>query len=288
MSATMIGSILAAGLLLAPPGGVTVEVIDADREGQILLDVSSPREAEEEEIEILVNGAPSRWEEVGGGSGGGRVTRTISLDAGAPGPKEISVRVGQMQVAAQARLRFAPVGVILPSWIDGEIVFDSHPLRVRARYLELDEILVNGETAAFSFEKSLLHGFWTKDAVVMEPPLRPGENRIEIRGRAVLETGAVRPVARETSLYLAPGGRVRRGDTFCLVYGVAGSRSGPFYYTETEGSAIEEIGAEEAPDGRLSMQYRAAGPGAATIRIFVKPHFLEERRLEREIRLVVE
>lgn len=285
----MTGTVLAAALLLSAPG-LDVTVANPDLEGAVLLDVSYPGWGDEEgEWEVLVDGAPARFEFAGYGSGGGRETRTLRIEPGWPGRKEVVVvrRGPGGERRGRVSFDFAPAPAILPDWIDGQIALGPTALRVRFRWVDQAgiEVRVNGETVPFSFEKGLAEGLHVVTAVVLDPPLVPGTNRIEVSA-ATSPVPLAAPLVSRTTLYFAPRNRVFVGGEFLLPLGRVGSRSGPFYTAEVEGDAIRPTGMEVQDDLFVSS-FRAVRPGAATIRVYVKPHFTQRQRLEREIPILV-
>ncbi|HXE71181.1 MAG TPA: hypothetical protein VNO81_00845 [Candidatus Nitrosotenuis sp.] len=279
---------VAAGALAGPGEELSLRVLDPDFRGRILVEIGYPQPPASEgegELTLLVDGRPALWEEVGGGFGEGMRTRSVAVTAGAPGGKVVvaRLRLGSRTLEGKLTVAFAPRPALLPAWVDGELITRPVPLRADLRFVEDPSFRVNGVPVECKFEKNLNPDGVTRTAVVVEPPLSPGVNTIEILARGY----DGREVHVGSRLYLAPEGRVRLGDSFRLVYGRLGSKSGPFYSVTLEGQALVETADSQDSEGRLIKSYRAAATGEARLQIFVKPHFLQPPRLKRELRLSV-
>jgi hypothetical protein len=275
----------------APSGAANaleVTVRDTDASGRILLDLSYPTPTgdPEPEIEVLANGRPVDVEPSGGGFGGGRSMRSVLVGGARFGMQtlEIAVRVGGETLQEVAHAIFTPRSVILPQWVDDALVLHPPALRLEYRFLNIDTVLVNGLPADFGIEKMMPRDGVTYSGVIITETAVPGTNTVEIhatdwRGDSV---------AFKSRFVYAPGGAIQTGQVFSLHYGDVGSRSGPFFTAAASSDVLEEVHTATREDGRLVAKWHAAKPGAVSIVIRKKAHFLQAYEIERTIELRVE
>lgn len=288
---------------------VTVTVHDTDYDGRLLVELEFPSlPGDEVEIDVEANGTPVMHRVTGSGSGGGRSSRTIFVGPTPPGEEKdlrVTVRGGGRTLHGRARAFYAPAAAILPAWIDGGLLLGSEGLSFQVRLVDDLVMTVNGAPASIGYLKMVPEDGITLSALA-EATLRPGWNEIVFTGRSYRGES----ITHRSEVLIAPDGLVHAGDVFRIVYGREGSRSGPFFSVEVEGDAIRAVGPDDAvcrgrhweeeahpwgepeahgaPDDRLIAAFVAERPGRATLKIYVKPHFLQDRRLEREIPLRVE
>jgi len=264
---------------------ISLNVISTDADGRIAMDIYYPQPTEgKAEITILVDGIDYGFEKNGGGFGGGLENSTVYFAPPTFGEKiiNVSVSVNGREYTKSTRIEYRPKAVVLPSWIENELMLQRNALRASLRFIQDVSVKINGKEVATSFEKNISSDFITK-TVVIDPVFKSGENVIEI---TAIKFGG-ETFVQESRIHYAPRGRVRKGSSFRIVYGVEGSRSGPFYSYEVKGKSIKSNGVNTTEGGRMIAEFNAVKRGRTTIQINVKPHFLQPIRKDREIHLTV-
>lgn len=271
-----------------PPDGnlpVTVSVTHADYNGRIIIEATYPGyDSAGDKFSVALNGSDWPFAPAGASSGSGTLGSTFAIIPGAPGRKVITVsvthdgRTGRGQVSVD----YAPQSAIMPAWIDAELCRQAPNLEVRLRFVNDFSATLNGAAIGHSFLKAVF-AEGMEQVAVLDGPLAPGRNVLVMTGK----DWQGQPVTLTTTLYYAPDGVVRAGDTFTVVYGEAGSRSGPFYATAIAGDALANGRDWQTPEGKLVREFHAVRPGPAVIHINKKPHFLESYGRERSIELTV-
>ncbi len=177
---------------------------------------------------LTVNNTVTPFREVGGGYGGGRVTRTLQFYAGAPGDKNIVATYsidGEPFATTPVNYGFVSHGdVLLLDRFDGETLFAAQPLRFLAYFAGEVQATLNGTPLALTAARldaanaDLLHE-------CAAPAYVAGTNTLVVRW-----TGS-NGQARERSITLLyhPGYRVPRHQPVRIAYGEVGSRSGPYF-----------------------------------------------------------
>lgn len=263
-------------------GVVKARVTDADWNGRMLLEVSFPTTHADPEIAVKVNGRTVFTESVGGGSGSGRMSRSLAVNPAAFGRLRIEVAVAADGRTRRARTsaNYRPQGALLPDWCDSELILGSRGLSVKFRHARLLDVAVNGRTVDFGILKIVPEDGITYTAVIA-PGLVSGENHVTIT--ALSWTGET--VIQNSTVVFSGDGEIRSGQVFRVVYGHSGSRSGPFYRTTVDSQKLVELASEELADGRLLKTYRAQSSGPASITIEKRANFLGQYELERTIAL---
>ncbi len=264
-----------------------VSVVHSDLPGRIVVSVEYPVPDIEEgaTFDVRLDGVEVPYEVVAGGAGAGMEQRDLAIHCAAPGEKTVTVKVtsGARTHTGECRVSYRPAAAILPAWIENELWTEAKPLMIGIRLVEDAKVFVNGREVDLAYQKIVPDDFVTLPGIVIEPGLRRGVNRVEIKGRSW--SGAEISVTR--TIVYAPGGRVARGTAFSIPYGRTGSRSGPFYRYEFTGSVVRSTGDSETPEGLLVASFQAARRGTARIKISVRPHFLQPYRPDREVRVTV-
>ena len=237
-----------------------------------------------DQFNIAINGRDWRHRPLGQSSGSGELGRTLELIPGYPGRKDIVVTVTHEGKTGRGLVSvdYAPAAAIEPAWVDGHLRLEPGALEVRLRYINDFKVTLNGVAAEFSYLKAIFAD-GMEQVVMLDAGLAPGRNELVMTGT----DWRGQTVTLVSFLYFAPGGVVNTGDTFTVVYGEAGSRSGPFYSTAIPGEALENGRSWETPDGKLVREFRAVKPGRAVINIFKKAHFRGNYVLESTINLTV-
>ncbi|MBP1748067.1 MAG: hypothetical protein H6Q52_606 [Deltaproteobacteria bacterium] len=130
----------------------------------------------------------------------------------------------------------------------------------------------------------------------LDPAWRQGKNILTVSANKF--DGSL-IVKNFTFFYPAENGILHPGETAVFYYGKEGSRSGPFYDVKIGGDALTPVSDVRTnvlsmdndgwlvSDPMLGKEFRAQKPGSAVIRIFIKPHFLEKMKLDRELTVTV-
>lgn len=130
----------------------------------------------------------------------------------------------------------------------------------------------------------------------LDPAWRVGKNTLTVSATK-FDGGLI--VKNFTFFYLGEEGLLPLGETAMLSYGREGSKSGPFYDVRVDGDALATPRDVRAgvfsmdndgwlvADTVLAKEFRAQKPGRAVIKVFIKPHFLQEIKLDRELTVTV-
>jgi hypothetical protein len=285
-SLSFVALVLALGLpsLAAPapastvaPIPLTLRLIDADREGWIVVEARYARVNDRLEPKILVNGmeAISKW--ISGGQENNMAHRNLAVAAVSPGEKRIRVELGREN--AEIVVDFQPRAAIKPLWIDRELVGTDPVLLVETRFTDSLVVRVNGVPVEVGYRRGIADDLVTLTAVASPGALRPGDNEIVVS--AVGRAGE--KLVETSTIVSAPDSRLAVGAEFRIVFGHEGSRSGPFFQFGVEGVSIEGIPEYSEPGGDLIARFRVIAPGKSRIVVRVKHHFMGTWELEREI-----
>lgn len=177
---------------------------------------------------LTVNNSVIPFREVGGGYGGGRVTRTLQFYAGVPGDKNIVATYsidGEPFATTPVNYGFVSRGdVLLLDRFDGETLFAAEPLRFLAYFAGDVQATLNGEPLALTASRL---DAANADLVLTcaEPSFTPGSNTLVVRWTG--STGQARE--RSITLLYHPGHQVPRNQPVRIAYGKVGSRSGPYF-----------------------------------------------------------
>ncbi len=264
-------------------GGLRLRIVDRDLAGRIFLSASWPMGTGDPEIRVKVDGREVHFDRVGAGHGDGRELADLAVVPNAFGRMRIEVIVTQDGRTRRARVttRFRPAAAVLPDWVDSELVVGARALRFDFRHARIAEVRLNGAPAEFGMEKNIPADRTTYSVAILAMGYRPGVNTVSVV--AVDWSGETRTWT--SSIYYTPDGAIEPGAVFNLMYGLAGSRSGPFYRVTTDATLLEELADRTLPDGKLVKTYRARGAGSVTITIEKKAHFRGPYEIERTIAL---
>jgi hypothetical protein len=216
---------------------LSVRILSTDSDARVILEIEYPQgQGGSINIRLFDNGKEVAYEPVGGGFGGGYEQKDISFIPTTFGKHTVKIikQVGDKTTQATITFNYRPRPLLQPLWEDNELFLQLRSLTVKTRYIDSLRILVNGKTASYKFQKDMPDDF-SRTAVVVEPELQSGLNLVEIS--AIGYDGKAFYV--NTSCYYAKDAVVKRGDSFNLVYGEVGTRSGPFYRVEIAGVAIQ-------------------------------------------------
>lgn len=243
-------------------------------------------------FQLLVDGKEVNVRPQSGGYSSDRQMESLLFFPGRPGVKRISVsaEIEGATVQATDSLDWNPRPFAALLDYVGDRVITSDKKKIRLVTANTKDVIVkfNGEPI-----RSERMG---QDAILLtiEPPWQPGLNTLSFEGKGVDGT----PVAKSYG-FINPEGGVREGESVLLDFGFEGSKSGPFYSIDVEGDALsagkDSTVASYVMNGegwigretRLVRELKAVKPGQATVKVFEKPHFLQQKSLKQEIVITV-
>jgi hypothetical protein len=261
-----------------------------------LVSLEYPKDWENPEFTIRVNGAEVPFRKWGGGFSPEKQDATFLLFPGAAATLDVTVQalVGGKSYEATDRLRWNvwSMAGLLDSPGRLEAVLKARPLRFWAFPADGVRVLWNGRPLAPRLEP--LSGK-PVGLFSLEPEWQAGKNLLSIE-----TTGqdGKRAAAEYSFMYL-PNGTIGLGESLAIPYGRPGSKSGPFYSVELSGDSLVSVRDGEESyfildrDGWaldrsvLVKRVKAERPGESRVRILVKRHFLQGQELDREFRITV-
>jgi len=264
---------------------LSIKIINADYDARVILEIVYPQKLGGDiKLRLFDNGKEVGFQPAGGGFGGGYEQKDISFIPTTFGKHTVKIikQVGDKTTQATITFNYRPRPLLQPLWEDNELFLQLRSLTVKTRYIDSLRILVNGKTASYKFQKDMPDDF-SRTAVVVKPALNPGYNKVELSAKGY----DGKAVHVSTSCYYAENAVVKQGDSFNLVYGVVGSKSGPFFSVVIEGRAVKRTADVILKNGKLVETLKAVGQGEATIKIFKQPFFLDPEQLDRSFKLTV-
>jgi hypothetical protein len=244
---------------------------------------------------VEVNGKPVRSRKISGGFSGSANMADLMFFPRTAGKQAIAVKMAVNSHTAVARSVFEwkqiPFIAVMDHPGDREIVTGKGKQLVVA--------MANVADIRISFNGKDMYGRSAGSDVqarVIDPAWRQGKNTLTVSGNK--NDGSI-IVKNFTFFYLGEDGILPLGETVMFSYGREGSKSGPFYDVRVEGGALAPLRDARVPvlsmdndgwlvpDTALAKEFRAQKPGRATIKVFIKPHFLEEMKLDRELTITV-
>ncbi len=244
---------------------------------------------------VEVNGKPVRARKVSGGFSGGRNMADLMFFPRRAGKQAVTVKMTVNSRTAVAKSVFewkqVPLIAVMDHPGDREIV--------SGKGKQLAVAIVNVTDIRISFNGKDMYGRSTGSDVqarIIDPAWRQGKNTLTVSGNKP-DGGLI--VKNFTFFYLGEDGVLPLGETVMFYYGKEGSKSGPFYNVRADGDVLAPLRDARTPvlsmdsdgwlvqDAALAKEFRAQKPGPATIKVFIKPHFLEEMKLDRELAITV-
>lgn len=241
---------------------------------------------------VLVDGKEVNARRQSGGYSSDRQMESLLFFPGRPGVKHISVlaEVEGKTAETSGSLNWNPRPFVALLDYVGDRMIATGEKKIRL-------VTANTEDVAVKFNGEL-----TKpqkmgvDAILLsiEPLWRPGLNTVSFEGK-----GVDGPPIRKSYTFVNLDGGIRQRETVLLDFGCEGSKSGPFFSISIEGEALS-AGKDSTVDSyvldsegwvgretRLVRELKAVKAGTAKVKIFEKPHFLQQKRLKKEIVLTV-
>ena len=250
---------------------------------------------DEAKFTVEVNGKPVRARKISGGFSSDRNVADLMFFPKRAGRQNITVKMGVGSRSAVAKSVFewkqVPLITVMGHPGDREILTGKNGQLVVAAANIVD--------VRISFNGKDMYGRWTGSDVQarsLDPAWRQGKNTLTVSGTK-FDGGLI--VKNFTFFYMGEDGILPLGETAMLYYGREGSKSGPFYDVRVDGDALaplRDVGTGVysmdsdgllVPDTMLAKEFRAQKPGRAVIKVFIKSHFLEEKKLDRELAITV-
>ncbi len=241
---------------------------------------------------------------------GGKTVRTRKISGGFSGEKNMADLIFVPRKSGNQNITVKAAGEGKSALARSKFNWDQKPFIAIMDYTGDREILTGSDKrltiavanvwdVRISFNGKDVYGRLSGDDIrtlSFDPPWRQGKNVVTVSGNKF--DGSI--MARNFTLfYPGENGYIPSGETAVLYYGKEGSKSGPFYDIKLEGDALVSLRSIKAhrvtldkdgwlaSDTMLGKEFRAQKPGTATIKVFVKPHFLEQMKLDRELAIRV-
>ncbi|MBE9486476.1 MAG: hypothetical protein IMY82_04845 [Chloroflexi bacterium] len=174
-----------------------------------------------------------------------------------------------------------------------EALFDAEPLHFALLHAAQVEVKHNGvEVQAIPRQDLCRHG----KGLEITPQWVAGNNQVLVEATS----GSGEKISREYNFIYFPDGRISLGEAARISYGKMGSKSGPFYRVESQGSAVvvNELLQQEIyhttdatgwlqPERRAVYEISGVKEGEATLQFFITEHFCLPEELECEYRVEV-
>ncbi len=243
---------------------------------------------------IEVNGRPVKMRQRSGGCSGDRNMADILFLPGKEGKQSVTVKtvIDGKKIEAKGTFDWKRAALLAIEGHSGEreIIVAKEKLTVVTANVTDVKIFLNGKDVYVRPAGGDIQTF------SFEPAFRKGKNVLTVSANKL--DGSI--IARNFTFFdLGDGGTLAVGETAMLQYGREGSKSGPFYDVKVEGDAIVALRDARINynridrDGwlvsevRLARELRARKEGVSRVRIFVKPHFLQNMELEKEFEITV-
>jgi hypothetical protein len=272
--------------------GLTIKNLQSLNDLYAEISLEFPKGWENPEFQIEIDGRSVNARRVSGGYSETRRMASLLFFPGKPGAKQVSVIATNDSKVIRAAQSFnwkgKPVAVLLDYPGDRLLVTAKKKIRLITANIEHVTITFNGQRTDPEIvgQNATLFTF--------DPEWRPGLNTVSVEGKGTDGSSFNRNF---TFTYSPPG--ITQGETMLLSFGIQGTKSGPFYSIAIEGDAIASGATRTAESSVLDnegwvgsetnmvRELKAVKQGQAKVLIFEKPHFLQERRLIKEIMLTV-
>lgn len=256
--------------------------------------VEFPKAWMDPKFTVEVNARPVKMRHRSGGFSGDRNMADILFLPGKGGKQSVTVKavVDGKKIEAKSDFDWKPAALLAVAGHGGEreIILAKEKLTVVTANVMDVKIFLNGKGVNARPAGSDIQTF------SFEPAFRKGKNILTVSANKL--DGSI--IARNFTFYdLGDGGTLAVGETAMLQYGREGSKSGPFYDIKVEGDSIVALRDVRVnhnlidQDGwlvsevRFAREFRARKEGVSKVRIFVKPHFLQNMELEKEFEITV-
>jgi len=259
-----------------------------------LVSIEFPKAWMDPKFAVEVNGRPVKMRHRSGGFSEDRNMADILFLPGRGGRQSVTVKtvIDGKKVEAKSTFDWKPAALLAIVGHDGEreIILAKEKLTVVTANVADVKIFLNGKGVYARQAGGDMQTF------SFEPAFRKGKNVLTVSANKL--DGSI--IARNFTFFdLGEGGTLAVGETAMLQYGQEGSKSGPFYDVKVEGDAIVALRDARVyhnlidRDGwlvsevRLAREFSARKEGVSRVRIFVKPHFLQNMELEKEFEITV-
>lgn len=279
----------------AAPENVRILSVKQSPDGvHATISVDYPKSWVNGKFTVEVNGKAERARQIGGGFSTDRNVADLQYLPKQNGRQEVIVKITADRKKAQARnvidWKLNPFIGILEHTGDKEIITAKEKLNIVLANISDVRVFFNGKNLSPRFTGTDIRTY------SFQPAWKEGKNILTVN--AEKNDGLIAHTF--TFYYVGDDGKLPLGETGILYYGEEGSKSGPFYSIKIEGDSLISVNDVRShcstldKDGwlvsktRLGKEFKAQKTGWAIVRIFIKPHFLEELKLDREIRIKVE
>lgn len=244
---------------------------------------------------VEVNGKPVRMRQVGGGFSGDRNVADLMFMPGRGARQSVAVKclVGGRKTEAKTGFDWTATPFVAVPGHTGnrEVITAKEKLTIAAVNVTGMRIFFNGKEV---HARSSMRG--DIETFTFEPAWKKGRNVLAINADK-WDSGMI---ARNFTFFdLGEGGTLSPGQSALVHLGREGTKSGPFYDVKVEGDSIappqgttvrRDIIDEDGwlvSETWVAVELRARKEGTAKVRVFVKPHFLQNMELEREFLITV-
>lgn len=243
---------------------------------------------------VEVNGKPVRMRQTGGGFSADRNVAELMFMPGRAARQSVVVKCTAGGKKTEARAGFdwtpAPFVAVLGHTGNREMVAAKEKLTIAAVNVTGVRVFFNGK------EVHAKPSAGDIETLTFDPAWKKGRNVLTIN--ADKWDGGM--IAKNFTFFdLGEGGTLPPGQSALVHLGREGSKSGPFYDVKIEGDSVALAQGATVRrdivdrDGWLvsetwvAAELRARKEGTAKVRVFVKPHFLQNIELEREFTITV-
>jgi len=259
-----------------------------------IVSVEFPKAWSDAAFTVEVNGKPVRMRRVGGGFSEDRTMADLMFMPGRAAKQSVAVKctAGGRKTEARAGFDWTPVPFIAVLGHAGnrEMITARGKLTIAAVNVTGMKMFFNGKEVQGRPSAGDIETF------TFDPAWKKGRNVLTIN--ADKWDGGM--IARNLTFFdLGEGGTLPPGQSVLVHLGREDTKSGPFYDVKVEGDSIAPPQGTTVrrdiidSDGWLvsetwvAAELRARKEGTAKVRVFVKPHFLQNMELEREFSITV-
>jgi hypothetical protein len=256
--------------------------------------VEFPKAWSDAAFTVEVNGKPVRMRRTGSGLSEDRTMADLMFMPGRAAKQSVAVKCTTGGRKAEARAGFdwtpAPFIAILGHTGNREMITARVKLTIAAVNVTGVRIFFNGKEVKGKASAGDI------ETLTFDPAWKKGRNVLTIN--ADKWDGGM--IARNLTFFdLGEGGTLPPGQSVLVHLGREGTKSGPFYDVKVEGDSVAPPQGATVlrdiidSDGWLvsetwaAVELRARKVGTAKVRVFVKPHFLQNMELQEEFTITV-
>ncbi len=245
---------------------------------------------------VEVNGRPTRIRKVSGGFTSDRNMADLMFFPKRAGKQNITVKTSVNGRSVQSKSSFdwkeTPFIAVMGHAGDREMLAGKDK--------RLTVAIANVVDVRISFNGKDMQGKLSGSDIQtrsLDPAWRQGKNVLTVSANK-FDGGLI--VKNFTFFYPGEDGILPLGETVVFYYGKEGSKSGPFYDVKIDGDSLAPVSDVRTnvlsmdndgwlvSDPMLAKELRAQKPGSTVIRVFIKPHFLDTKKLDKELTVKVQ